>query len=63
MPSFQVIYQVGYEIIKGIKKNIGKDAVKQEECINIHTIYTYMYNEEIFQFFQMLKLQCEFFFL
>jgi hypothetical protein len=28
-------------------KNVGEDAVDEEECINIHKIYTFMYNESI----------------
>jgi hypothetical protein len=46
-------------------KDVGEDAVKEEECINIHEIYICMYvqRKKILQFFQMLKLQCEFFFL
>jgi hypothetical protein len=32
-------------------KNVGEDAVKEEEYINIHKIwYTYIYNEKKFIF-------------
>jgi hypothetical protein len=30
MPSFQVVYQVGYEIIDGIKK-VGEDGVEDQQ--------------------------------
>jgi hypothetical protein len=44
-------------------KNVGEDAVKDER-INIQKIHTYIYvQRNFFQFFQMLKSQCEVFFL
>jgi hypothetical protein len=42
-------------------KNVGEDAVKEEEYINIHKIYTDMYKEIISSIFPNVEIAMRFF--
>jgi hypothetical protein len=37
-------------------KNVGEDAVKVEDCTNIHELYTYTYNAKIFSVFPNVEI-------
>jgi hypothetical protein len=38
-------------------KNVGEDAVKEEDCTNVHKIwYTCMYNEKVSSIFPNVKI-------
>jgi hypothetical protein len=37
-------------------KNVGEDAVKEKEYINIHKIYTDMYKEKISSIFSKVEI-------
>jgi hypothetical protein len=39
----------------------SEDAVKEEECINIHKIYTYLYNEKISSIFASVEIAMQIF--
>jgi hypothetical protein len=42
-------------------RNVGEDAVKEEECINIHKIHTYMYNKKVSSVFPNVEITMQIF--